>query len=246
MTQNSLSPVVGSNEVRAARSPPERRRFPRLAVSREAFRLKPLGKLFALADVSLTGFCLRVSEDNDLNAFPVGSEFQGELGFRGDRFQVKARVRHLERGFVGAELIDIAPDARARLELGLDPARLGGEMRLIPGNDLYQLWWHAMNGADWNVELAAGGQVQAFLLRLHGTFIRWSAERDTLDTGTIGHMLPVDPDFGAVRMETWTLSADEALDPHKMRIAIQLLSGCKEKPEFRDFCSRVIHSRMPS
>jgi hypothetical protein len=31
-----------------------------------------------------------------------------------------------------------------------------------------------------------------------------------------------------------------------MHIAIQLLSGCKEKPEFRDFCSHVIRSRIPS
>ena len=86
MTPTSLDPSANSNETANARVPhEERRRFPRLAVSREAFRLKPVGKLFALADLSFRGFSVRVSDDNDLHAFILGSEVSGELGFRGER-----------------------------------------------------------------------------------------------------------------------------------------------------------------
>ena len=89
MTPTSLDRFANSNESDHAREfGDERRRFPRLAVSREAFRLKPVGKLFALADLSFHGFAVRVSDDNDLHAFMLGSEVSGELGFRGERHGV--------------------------------------------------------------------------------------------------------------------------------------------------------------
>jgi|GEM_PF-675609 len=247
MTPTSLDPSASSNEPSFTGTPAEeRRRFPRLAVSREAFRLKPVGKLFALADLSFRGFSVRVSDDNDLNAFMLGSEVSGELGFRGERHAVRARVCHVERGFAGLEIVDITEEGRGSLKQRLDPTALGTELRLIPGSSLEQLWFHAINGADWSLELTSSGEVASFLVRLQGMFVRWSAVAGRLESGTLGHMLPVDFDSGAVRMETWVLKPDAEPDPAKLRIAIQLLSGCNEKQEFRDFCADLLRSRLLS
>ncbi len=253
MTQKSQSPDDASKKTQLIqeRLNEERRRFPRLALSREAFRLRPHGKLFSLSDLSPDGFCLRVTDDQDLLAFPVGAIFHGELGFRGERVRVEAQVRHVERGYVGAELVKLSDQDRETLNRRLNPEVLGSELRLIPGGDLEQLWFHALNGADWNLQLNAEGAVQGFLLRLHGGYIQWRGSAaqeggDSLMTGRIGHSLPNDFESGAIRMETWSLHADSQPDAQKMRIAIQLLSGCKERPQLRDFCIGVIRARMPS
>ncbi len=238
-SQESASEVVHPTQAPSSR-PEERRRFPRLALSREAFRLKPHGKLFAISDLSPQGFCLRLTEEQDLAAFPLGSTFQGELGFRGERIRVQAIVRHLERGFVGAEMVEISPQARAILDERLTPHVLGGELKLIPGGDFSQLWYHALNGADWNLQLGAQDQVDSFLVRLHGIYVQWRRGKegasDFLSSGSLGYSLPMDFDSGAVRMETWVLHPDPLPQEAKLRIAIQLLSGCNEKPELKGFC----------
>jgi hypothetical protein len=247
MTPTSLDRFANSNDSANSRdTPEERRRFPRLAVSREAFRLKPVGKLFALADLSFHGFSVRVTDENDLHAFMLGSEISGELGFRGERHRVRARVCHVERGFAGLEIVDITDEGRESLAQRLDPTLLGAELRLIPGSSLEQLWLHAINGADWSLELDSKAAIASFLVRLQGMFVRWSAASGRIESGTLGHMLPVDFDSGAVRMETWVLKPDPEADPAKMRIAIQLLSGCNDKQEFRDFCADQIRSRLLS
>ena len=122
----------------------------------------------------------------------------------------------------------------------LNPSVLGQELRLIPGGDLEQIWYHALNGADWNLQLEAqSAQVRGFLVRLHGVYAQWRKDvrgEEYLVTGSVGHSLPVDFDSGAIRMETWSLIPDAEPDSSKLRIAILLLSGCNEKPEIRDFC----------
>ncbi len=59
-------------------------------------------------------------------------------------------------------------------------------------------------------------------------------------------MLPTDFDSGAVRMETWILKPDLQMDSAKMRIAIQLLSGCNERQDFRGFCCDLIRKHLLS
>jgi hypothetical protein len=218
----------------------ERRKFPRLAISREAFRLKPHGKLFSISDISPSGFCLRVNDEQDLLGFPIGGTFHGELGFRGERIRVEARVMRVERGFVGAEITQMAALDQALLAERLSPAVLGRELRLIPGGDLEQIWYHALNGADWNLQMESQvSSVRGFLVRLHGVYAQWRRDaqgEEFLVTGTVGHSLPGGFDSGAIRMETWALHPDSEPDSEKLRIAILLLSGCNEKTELRDFC----------
>src|SRR5436190_1257440 len=73
----------------------ERRRVPRLNLTKEQFRLEQNGKIFSVSDLSSNGMALRILDSEDLNLFPVGIILNGTLNLHREKFAVSARVRHI-------------------------------------------------------------------------------------------------------------------------------------------------------
>lgn len=242
-TETGKSPnleVISNSGLKASEgSGAERRRRPRLNLTSEQFRLGSNGKIFSVADLSTQGMALRILDPEDLRLFPIATEIQGLLNIRGQKQSVRARIRHIATELVGCEFESLPDETRAALDKFLDPKVLGQEIRPIPASDASSLWYHGPSGTDLLFWRGLDGQYRRLTLYVLGSYVQWDIEKG-LSTGQsqpaprsdLGEM------WGVVRFETQLMQDDTKPDPHKLKIAKELVLSSNLPQDLKKWCVR--------
>jgi hypothetical protein len=219
----------------------ERRRRPRLNLASEQFRLMPQGKIFSVADLSTEGMAFRIIDRHDLEGLPVATWIDGILNVRGEKFTVRAQIRHLGNEVVGCQFDGLSEETRTGLERLLDPAVLGGELRPIPSSDAGTLWYHGPSGTDVLLARAVDGQYRRLTIFVLGTFIQWDLELG-VSTGraVASGDAPRNECWGMVQFETMLLEADTVPDPDKLSVAKALVLGSNLPQDLKKWCARQL------
>ncbi len=215
--------------------PRERRRLPRLNLSREQFRLSSNGKIFSVIDLSNEGMALRLIDREDLILFSIGAELEGSLKLRNEKFPVRARVRHLARDLVGCEFVALSDTVTEVLKKSLDPTFLGKELRPLPSDGNGTLWYHGTSGTDLLFWRAADEQYHRVALIVLGTFVQWD-QADGLTTGSVGASQEQAENYGLIRYETLLFLPDDNADSTKLGIAKQLVLSSNLPLDLRKWC----------
>lgn len=220
----------------------ERRRLPRLNVTSEVFRIESgemAGKMFSVADLSLGGLSIRLSERSEGNSFPVGSILQGTLNLRREKYPVTVKVRHLGVDLLGLEFENLAAPVRRALESFLDPAALGQELKPIPSAEAGTLWYHGPSGTDLILWRGTDGQYKRLALFVLGSFAQWEQESG-ISTGRVKHSFEQSEVRGAVHLETLLLNADRKPDEGKLSIAKTLILSSNLPQDLKKWCVRQL------
>jgi len=88
-------------------------------VATEQFKLAENGKVFGVADLSLSGMGIRILDQNDLLYFPIRKEIQGTLKIKNEKHEIKAWVRSIRPDQVGCEFHALSPGAQASVSHAL-------------------------------------------------------------------------------------------------------------------------------
>lgn len=215
----------------------ERRRLARLNLAQEQFRDQRLSKIFPVVDLSVSGMALRILERVDLQHFPVAAEVPGILNLRGNKYGVKARVRHIGADLVGLEFEGLPEATLTEISKFLDPVALGQELRPIPASEQGAIWYRGPSGTHLILWRNPDGQYRKLALFVLGYCIQWDDE-DGLFTGKALHSDEEGEVRGIFRYETMLLEKDEVPDSEKLEIARQVIQNSILQPELRKWCIR--------
>lgn len=218
--------------------------MPRLALAYEQFRLTDGGRLFPVADLSAGGMALRVIDREDFAILPVGRFVEGTLSLRGQRFEVKAQVRHIRGDLVGFRFEALTTQAQRGIQNYIDPAFLGQELRPMPPADSSALWYHGPTGTDLVLWRGNDGQYHRMSLCVLGLTIQWEEETG-LVTGRTDHSEAAE-DRGIVRFETMFFEPDLAPDSAKLGVAKTLLVSSNLPEDLKKWCLRRLSSQAPA
>ena len=222
MTQKSPNLTEISKESVEAEVDTEKRKFPRLCVTHEQFRLQSNGKIFSVADVSASGFALRLLDHEDAVHFPVGGEVTGVLNLQRERFTVRAKIRNLTRDRVGAEFDSLSDEVKRGLEVRLAPQYLGESLRPMPSSGIGVLWYEGVSGTRLFLWRSADGSFHRFALWALGQLIQWDSESG-LSTGLLEPSGAPALERGAVLEESVDFNRDSKPDPRKLLVAKTIL-----------------------
>lgn len=217
-------------------SGPEKRLLPRLTVSHEVFRHAATGKFFAVADLSLRGMAIRVTEREDFFPFMVGAEVQGTLNVRREKFGVSGTVRHLGRDLVGIEFGPLPASVEHALAGYLDPATLGAELRAVPTGDS-SLFYASTSGTEILFARGEDGRCVRLTVMILGSLIQWDASTG-LRTGLVKNSYEESLVTGVTRLDTLLFQEDPAIDPQKSDLAKRLVSSSNLPEDLKKFCLR--------
>lgn len=219
----------------------ERRRVPRLFLSREQFKLDSNQKVFSVSDLSIEGFSLRILESDDLLELTLGKEISGILNLGGAKHAVRARVRNVRKEVVGCEFESLQAAAKKAIEVFLDPVELGKEMRPMTGFETSGLWYNGARGTDFLIWRHMDGTFKRFLLCMFGSFIQWE-EESGLQTGKIVPGQEPAEIHGLVQIESLVLNPDPVPNPQKLRIGRVLIESAPVSSEVKQHCLRRLES----
>ncbi len=218
----------------------ERRKMPRMALAYEQFRLADGGRLFPVADLSEGGMALRVIDREDLALLPVGRHVEGVLSLRGERFNVRAQVRHLRGDQVGFRFEELTPEASKKIRAFLDPVFLGHELRPMPPTDSSALWYHGPSGTDLVLWRGADGQFHRIVLCVLGSILQWEEGSGLVTGSTDATRSEAAEDRGYVRFETLVFQPDPTPDATKLSVAKTLLVSSNLSEDLKKWCLRRI------
>lgn len=223
------------------------RRFPRLSLTSEQFRLAENGKVFGVADLSKSGMALRILDSADLAQFPVMHEFEGTLNLNQVKVPIKAVVRNVRKDLVGCELMEQETVSQGKIGAFLDPARLGAELKAVsvedPGHDSDKKeqtasWYHASSGTDVLIWKNESGEPVRFAIFILGSFIQLNPT-EGLVTGRIAAAADVESvGTSLIRLETMILDPDLKPDPGKLEVAKTLVLSSNLAQEVQDWMIR--------
>ncbi len=217
----------------------ERRLVPRISTSQDSIRLDDYGRVFALVDISVGGFSLKVLHEEDLLLFSVGRIHRGVLRFCGDHLPVQGRVSALFRDRVGFEFFEMDPADLERLKEALDPVRQGQSLKLWPPPAGVLAWYRGGTGVDLILTGKPGApELDEGLLIFFQNTVQWSA--DTIETGhaTAARETPLEQ--GVVALEALSIVKDEKPDPAKLAYARALLGASSIQAPHRLALSKVL------
>lgn len=218
---------------------PEKRRIPRLNLTREQFRLGRNGKIFAVVDLSIGGMALKMIEQEDFSLFPVGTRFEGTLNLSREKFPVSCEVRHIGREAIGCQFVDLPKQTHQAIEAFFNPERLGAELAPLPSDEEGLLWYHGPTGADLLLRRGMDGQFYRITLYLFGSFVQWE-DTHGLTTGKVSSSHEKSEDHGLMRLETMLLSADDKLDLSKLKIAKTVIMSSNLPQDLKRWCERQL------
>ena len=218
----------------------EKRLLPRLTVSFEQFKLASNGKLFSVADLSIKGMALRVSERDDLYLFSVGASVFGTLNLRRVKYAIEGRVRHIGRDLVGVEFTALSDEVETALKRILDPVTLGQELKPIPTGDM-SIWYCGPSGSEFLITRDMNSESDSKATRLTivalGCLIVWDENRG-LSTGVVKSSFEESQVQGAARYETMLYDQDAAIDSQKIEIARTLIYHSGLQSELKKWALR--------
>lgn len=244
MTQPpNLEDVSDSVQIADAANSGERRRVSRLTLTSEQFRLHPVGRVFPLIDLSMTGMAIRILDPQDFYLFTVGRKIEGIINLKREKHPITAEVKFVGRETVGIQFKDLVPATRAAMAAFLDPVQLGVELRPIPSVDGNPLWYHGPAGTDLLLWRATDGNFWKLLVYLPGgaeggSFVQW--DDDKLSTGHTQTSREPSETRGALRFESWLLQADSSPDSAKLAIAKQLIMSSNLPQDLKGWCARKL------
>ncbi|MEK6578107.1 MAG: PilZ domain-containing protein [Bdellovibrionota bacterium] len=217
----------------------ERRRLPRLGLTKEQFRLGNNGKIFSVTDLSSGGMALRILDREDLRNFSIGAELEGNLNLKGQKHPIRARVRHIKGELVGCQFEEIPPQIKSVLKGFLDPVSLGRELRPIPVSEEHALWYHGPSGTDVMIWRKPKGGYLRVLILSTGDYVQWE-EQTGLVTGQSRPGEQESESWGIVRLETMLLDRDAKPDPEKLSIAKTLILSSKLPKDLLTWCVKQL------
>lgn len=215
----------------------ERRRLPRLNLTRELFRLQQNGKIFSIVDLSLDGMAIRVIDPLDLRLFPMGCSLEGTLNLKKEKYRVMAQVRHLGVDLVGCQFFSLSEEAIEALQKFLDPSFLGQELRPIPSAEGSTIWYHGPPGTDLLFWHKSDGEYHRFLACVHGSYVQWDLI-EMLVTGKTKPSHEKSEVRGAIRFDMMLLEKDSEPDPGKLNVAKNLILSSNLPQELKKWCVR--------
>ncbi len=181
---------------------------------------------------------LRVLEENDLLAFPVGAHVEGIVNLNREKYPVQARVRHVGPELVGFEFENLTESVSSALNRFLDPSVLGTELKPIPSNE-NSLWYHGPSGTDVYLWRGVDGSYKRIAIVVLASFIQWD-ETSGISTGQIESSFEPSEVRGVVRFETLLLKPDAAIDSRKLAIAKTLLQSSQLPQDLKAWCVRQL------
>ncbi|MGK5083908.1 PilZ domain-containing protein [Bdellovibrionota bacterium FG-1] len=235
----SLELISNSPPPQPPRHPGERRRLPRLNLTAEQFRLSLNGKIFSVTDLSSDGLALRILEQADFLLFPVATVFEGTINLKGEKYDIRAKVRHIAPESVGCQFESISEITRNALTRFLDPVALGRELRPIPSSESGTLWYHGPSGTDLLLKRGTDGQYHRMTLYVQGNFMQWSEEQGLIT----GRACPSDEQGetrGILRIETLWLVSDSDKDRDKLAVAKTLILSSNLSEDLKKWCVRKL------
>jgi hypothetical protein len=217
----------------------EKRRIPRMAFSKEQFRLSHEGKVFSVVDLSEQGIGLKLIEDEDLHLFPMGGQISGTLNLEGTRIEMKFRVVHLSKTQIGGEFLDVSREFQIQIGDALDPRRLGGELKPMPAQKDITHWFHGPFSTDVLLWRGMDGLYERFLILVRGRYVQWTEETGTT-SGRIesGHGDTSEANWGVFHWDLVEFFKDNAVDRQKLHIAKELILGSKIESDLKSWLSR--------
>ena len=219
----------------------ERRRVPRLGLTREQFRLRQNGKIFSVVDLSGEGLALRILEREDFALFPIETVISGILNLNGEKYAVDAKVKHIDREMIGCHFEKLEPASQAALNGFLDPERLGEGLRPIPSSEGTTLWYHGPSGTDLLFWRGLDGQYSRFTLFLMGSYAQWE-ESGEISTGRFRLSSEQSEICGLIRFESMLLEPDSSPDVGKLQIAKTLILSSNLSQELKKWCARQLET----
>ncbi len=226
----SLSPEEGSSASSASQHAeplPERRLLPRLALSGEQFRLTSNGKIFGVADLSVTGMALRLLELNDRLLFPVGTHFSGMLNVNRTKHSVAAVVKNLRGDHVGCQFVNVGSELHTELRQWLDPVQLGNSLRLMPqGASSESIWYNGRSGTEMIVWPRENALARIWIVLWGQEFVEWD-HATGVRTGELKLGPERDSVQGVLRWAPEWLVPDAAPDLAKLNLAKTILLSSK-------------------
>jgi hypothetical protein len=217
----------------------ERRRFPRVSLSTEQFKLASTGKIFGVCDLSTTGLALRLLDLEDMMEFPVGRTLEGILNMKGTKVPVTLEVRNIRADTVGCAFLELTDGTVQSLERFLDPKRLGRELHPIPSPEGRALWYHGPSGTDLLLWRTGDGAWKRFCLFVYQSYIQWDFETG-ITTGWLAMADQDSPVEGVVRLETRLLEREGRVDHLKVDVARSLIAEAPLDEELKAFCIRQL------
>ncbi|MCM0606012.1 MAG: PilZ domain-containing protein [Xanthomonadaceae bacterium] len=212
----------------------DKRRVPRIALTREQFKLTDTGKIFAVQDLSLGGLALRILEPQDMIYFTVSRFISGTLNLNGRKVPIRAQVRHIKTSMAGCEFIDLDPDTEKIITQFLDPSELGRALRASPeSSGDGAIWFHGPTGTDLMIWRGIDGEFNKFSLFLLGNYVQWE-----LDAGLMTGIFQSSGDMGS--MGSVTLFEDKQVDEMKLELAKKLILSSQLTQELKRWCTRKL------
>jgi len=218
----------------------ERRKFPRLNLSLEQFKLQGNGKIFSVVDLSSMGMGVRVIDKQDLAFFPVGRRFEGLLNLRRKKHSIVAVVKNVYPDRIGCQFRELTEATQNALTDYLDPMKLGAGLRPLPASvEGGGVWYHGPSDTEFFIWRALDGQYKRFFLLVLGTFVRWDSP-GTLITGRVDKHFSPGEVQGVFRLDTLSLVTDKIIDISKLELAKTLIM-CSELPlDLQSWCTRCL------
>lgn len=240
MSKKSPDLEVISNPITDRASAMERRRLPRLNLTTEQFRLAQNGKVFSVADLSSGGIAFRVLVPTDLDLFPIGEMIDGTINLKGEKYSIKARVRHRGIDLVGCQFEELDSKFNDALNRFLDPVSLGQDLKPVPAEQGGPLWYHGPSGTDLLLWRKNDGRYHRFVLYLLGSFAQWDEEKG-ISTGHITPAFEQSDVRGTIRFETMLLNTDPRPDEGKLNIAKTLIMSSNIPQDLKKWCERQLN-----
>jgi len=196
----------------------EKRKYPRVNLSKEQFRLDENGKIYGVIDLSQKGMSIKVLDpEADLLYFSIMRELTGMINIDREKYPVTVVVKNAQTYRIGFEFKELPLKTAKAIEEFLSPKRLGEELRPMH-HEKGLIWLHAASSTDVLVE-----DQKYFSIFVHNSFVQWNHKLG-LRTGQIeasdeDYAEPLSP----VRLETLLLEPDPIADYTKVKLAQELI-----------------------
>lgn len=195
----------------------ERRRFPRVLLTHEQFRLKDNGKIYPVVDLSEEGVALRLIDSEDGILFTVGRSVEGILNLEREKVPVRGTVRFQKAHMVGIEF-----HAVEELKKILNPEQLGKAFHRMPTPPEGFVEWYS--GHFGSYLLIEGDPIERCTFLFLSQFCEWTAG-DGWRTGTTRPSGDASEVRGVLTMDPTDFARDSKANADKIQIAKKILLG---------------------
>jgi hypothetical protein len=215
----------------------ERRQLPRVILGTEQFKMAGSGRVYSVADLSMTGLALWGSDPAEWGEFSVGLKLEGTIKIREERFPLEMRIRNLSKNRAGCEFLSVSPAWVEALQNFFDPESLGRSLKPIPSMDRGMLWYFGASGTHLSLRRLSDGQFDQLTLCFLGNMVQWDAEGGIRSGRLVSSDLPSEL-HGIFRLDTLFFEQDSSMDKEKLEVAKKVILSAPIPEDVRGWGSR--------